>query len=401
MTKGDEMLITASRVLVGSGEYLNDGAVLIEGDTIAAVGPREQIAEHVAENVQRFAFPGTIVPGLIDAHVHLAFDGGADPVAALSQSNDDSLLQDMRHRAERLLHSGVTTARDLGDRNGLALRLAAEIIDGAAPGPRIVSAGTPATPPGGHCHFLGGEVSGEADVRALVQRNVSAGATVIKAMVTGGGLTKEGPKSWQSQFSPGELAALVNEAHSAGVPVAAHAHGADGIAAAVEAGVDTIEHCTWMTSDGFDLRQDVLKRIVDQGIAICPAVSPHWQMLPRFFGEERAQAMFDLVRQMADAGAKLIAGTDAGVQRAGFDGLVPALSFYAHLGLPNSKIIDMATADAASALGLGGTTGRIAPGFRADLLLVDGDPLASLDALKDVRAVFAGGRRHEPREASQ
>lgn len=138
-----------------------------------------------------------------------------------------------------------------------------------------------------------------AEVRDLVRYNISAGAGVIKAMVTGGGLTKDGPKSWQSQFTLEELQALVDEAHQTGVPVAAHAHGTDGIVAAVAAGVDTIEHCTWMTNDGFDLRQDVLKQIIDRGIAVCPAVSPHWQMLPRFFGEERAAAMFDLVRQMA------------------------------------------------------------------------------------------------------
>ncbi|AXG82652.1 amidohydrolase family protein [Streptomyces paludis] len=387
-------------MLVGSGTYLDDGAVLIDGDSIAAVGPRAQIEERAGAEVPRFAFSGTVLPGLIDAHVHLAFDGGADPVATLQESTDETLLQDMRRRAGQLLRSGVTTARDLGDRGGLALRLAGEVADGRTPGPRIVSAGTPATPPGGHCHFLGGEVSGEAEVRELVRRNLAAGATVIKAMVTGGGLTKEGPRSWQSQFSREELAALVDEAHRAGVPVAAHAHGTDGIATAVEAGVDTLEHCTWMTSDGLNLRQDVLKQIIDRGIAVCPAVSPHWQMLPRLFGAERAEAMFDLVRQMAEAGAKLIAGTDAGVQRAGFDGLVPALSFYAHLGLPNAKIIDMATADAADALGLGGTAGRIAPGYRADLLLVDGDPLADLDALKAVEAVFAAGRRYESSEPS-
>lgn len=391
------MLITAGRVLTGSGTYLEDAAVLVEGDSITEVGPRTQLADRARADGIHLAFPdATVVPGLIDAHVHLAFDGGGDPVATLHESNDESLLQNMRGRAEQLLSSGVTTVRDLGDRNGLAFRLDEEISRGGAPGPRIVSAGTPATPPGGHCHFLGGEVSGVAEIRGLVRRNLAAGAGVIKAMVTGGGLTKDGPKSWQSQFSPEELQALVDEAHRASVPVAAHAHGADGIGAAVEAGVDTIEHCTWMTADGFDLRQDVLKKIIDQGIAVCPAVSPHWQMLPRFFGEEKAAAMFDLVREMAEAGAKLIAGTDAGVQRAGFDGLVPALSFYAHLGLPNSKILDMATADAAEALGLGGTTGRITPGLRADLLVVEGDPLKDLGALKEIRAVITAGRMYEP-----
>ncbi|MBT2405559.1 MULTISPECIES: amidohydrolase family protein [unclassified Streptomyces] len=395
------MLITGGRVLVDSGTYLEDGAVLIEGDSISAVGPRERIEERAGADVPRFEFDGTVLPGLIDAHVHLAFDGGPDPVSTLQDSTDEVLLEDMRRRAAQLLRSGVTTARDLGDRSWLVLRLAAEINDRRTPGPGIVSAGTPATTVGGHCHFLGGEVSGEAEVRELVRRNLAAGAGVIKAMVTGGGLTKDGPKSHESQFSAEELAALVDEAHKAGVPVAAHAHGTDGIAAAVEAGVDTIEHCTWMTSGGLDLRQDVLKQIIDRGITVCPAVSPHWQMLPRIFGEERAAAMFDLVRQMADAGVRLVAGTDAGVQRAGFDGLVPALSFYSHLGLANSSIIDMATSEAATALGLGSTTGRIAPGYRADLLLVDGDPLADLGALKNVRAVFASGLRHEPNEAAE
>ncbi|MFE3600761.1 amidohydrolase family protein [Streptomyces sp. NPDC059142] len=395
------MLITGGRVLVGSGTYLEDGAILIEGESIVAVGPRKEIEERAGADVPRFEFGGTVLPGLIDAHVHLAFDGGADPVATLQGSTDDVLFEDMRRRAEQLLRSGVTTARDLGDRGGLALRLASEINDRRTAGPRIVSAGTPATTLGGHCHFLGGEVSGKVEIRDLVRRNLAAGAGVIKAMVTGGGLTKDGPKSHQSQFSAEELAALVEEAHIAGVPVAAHAHGADGIAAAVEAGVDTIEHCTWMSSDGLDFRPDVVQQIIAKNITVCPAVSPHWQMLPRFFGEERAAAMFDLVRQMADSGVRLIAGTDAGVQRAGFDGLVTALGFYSHLGLSNASIIDMATSQAADALGLGDVTGKVAPGFRADLLLVDGDPLADLSALSGVRAVFASGLRHEPTRADQ
>ncbi|RII17684.1 imidazolonepropionase [Streptomyces sp. YIM 130001] len=389
------MLITGDRVLVGSGTYLEDGAVLVEGESIVAVGPRGQLAERTPEDVARFETSGTIVPGLIDAHVHLCFDGGTDPVATLRATSDEALLTDMRGRAEQLLRTGVTTVRDLGDRHGLALRLDAEIAAGRATGPRIVSAGTPVTTVGGHCHFLGGEVSGEAEVRRLVRGNLAAGARVIKAMVTGGGLTKDGPRSFESQFSAEELDALVDEAHRAGVPVAAHAHGADGIEAAVDAGVDSIEHCTWMTATGFELRKDVLRRIVDRSVKVCPTVSPHWPMLPKFFGEEQAEAMTDLIRQMAEAGVPLVAGTDAGVQRAGFDGLVTALGFYVHLGLPNSTIIDMATSRAADALGLADTTGRLAPGYRADLLVVDGDPIADLNALNAVTAVFASGRRLE------
>ncbi|MGY1495700.1 amidohydrolase family protein [Streptomyces sp. QTS52] len=392
------MLITAGRVLTGSGTYLEDGAILVEDATIAAVGPRAQLADAAGTDQTHLAFPdATVVPGLIDAHVHLVFDGGTDPVASLSAADDDQLLADMRRRADQLVSSGVTTVRDLGDRNYLALRLGEEIDRGRKPGPRIVSAGIPLTSPGGHCHFLGGEVSGEAAVRDLVRRNLAQGAGVIKVMASGGGLTKDGPESWQSQLSANELRALVDEAHQAGVPVAAHAHGADGIAAVVDAGVDTVEHCTWMTEDGFGLRQDVMKKIIDQGIAVCPATSPHWQMVPRVFGEERAKVLFGQVQEMAEAGVRLIAGTDAGVQRTGFDrSLAGALPFYAHLGIPNDQIVDMATVHAADALGLGDSTGRIASGFRADLLVVDGDPLADLDALTEIRAVIAAGRVYEP-----
>ncbi|MGV9323326.1 amidohydrolase family protein [Streptomyces sp. NPDC003660] len=390
------MLIFADRVLTGSGTYLEDAAILIEDQKIKAVGPRDEVVEQATPDEPRLEAGGTVLPGLIDAHVHLVFDGSAEPVAALQASTDDELLQDMRQRAEQLLLSGVTTVRDLGDRGGLAFGLASEIQSAQTPGPRIVAAGVPATTVGGHCYFLGGEVAGEAEVRDFVQRNLAGGAGVIKAMVTGGGLTKDGPKSFESQFSADELSALVSEAHAAGVLVAAHAHGSDGIAAAVEAGVDTIEHCTWMTDGGLDFRPEVLAQIIERGIAVCPAVSPHWRMLPRVFGEERAAAMFDLVRRMAEAGVRLIAGTDAGVQRTGFNGLVTSLSFYAHLGLDNATIIDMATSRAAEALGLGASTGRIAPGYRADLVVVDGDPLADLEALGNVTAVFAGGRRYEP-----
>ncbi|MBP2036761.1 amidohydrolase family protein [Streptomyces avidinii] len=138
--------------------------------------------------------------------------------------------------------------------------------------------------------------------------------------------------------------------------MAAHAHGTEGIAAAVAAGVDTIEHCTWMGRAGSDVRADLVDAIAARGVRLLP-------------------------------------GTDAGVPHAVFDGFVSSLEFFAHIGLAPAEIVDLATSGAARALGIGGDTGRLVAGLRADLLVVDGDPLADVAALRAVRLVVAGGRR--------
>lgn len=282
--------------------------------------------------------------------------------------------------------------RDLGDRNGLAVRLRDAIADGTRPGPRILSATTPLTSPGGHCWFFGGEVEGADAIRALVRRNAQAGADVIKVMATGGGLTRGGPAVWQSQFSEDDLRTVVEEAHSVGLPVAVHAHGTEGIEAAVAAGVNTIEHCTWMAEDGgFDLREDLAAKIKAAGIHVCTATSPNWRAFAERVGHDRAHELFTSMRWMAHLDVPIIAGTDAGVTRAVFDKLVNSLEFYQYLGIPLPKIIDMATVNAADALGIGSDTGRLSEGYRADILVVDNNPLADLDALRHVRLVLAAG----------
>lgn len=222
--------------------------------------------------------------------------------------------------------------------------------------------------------------------------SVDAGADVIKVMATGGGLTKGGPAIWQSQFTADELRIVVEEAGSAGLPVAVHAHGTEGIDAAVAAGVSTIEHCTWMAEGGgFDLREDVAAEIKAAGIHVCTATSPNWRGFAERVGHERAEELFTSMRWMAQLDMPLIAGTDAGVTRAVFDKFVNSLEFYEYLGISLDKIIDMATANAANALGIGSDTGRLAEGYHADLLAVDGNPLAELDALRRVRRVYAAG----------
>ncbi|MGW6840819.1 amidohydrolase family protein [Streptomyces sp. NPDC054958] len=304
------------------------------------------------------------------------------------------MAEGIAERALGLLSAGVTTVRDLGDRNGLVTEFRDAVTAGQLPGPRVLAAGTPVTGPGGHCWFLGGEVSCEDDARALVRRNVERGTDLVKVMATGGGITKGGPPIWAPQFTAEELRIVVQEAASAGLPVAAHAHGTAGIVAAVEAGVSTIEHCTWIDRDGFRLLDDVIDEIAARGIAVCPAASPDRRGFAERFGHERAEEMFDGIRRMRERGVRLLTGTDAGVSRAVFDDFVSSLEFFAHLGCTSQKIVDLATCEAAEALGLGKVTGRLLPGLRADLLVVEGDPLNDLQALRRLRLVMADGRAH-------
>jgi imidazolonepropionase-like amidohydrolase len=397
-----ELVITAEQILLGpTGQRVQNGAVLVRGDKIVAVGAVDRVRDDASGAAMELEFPGaTVLPGLIDGHVHLAFDAAADPAAAVQTSDDGDLLLGMASRARELIDSGVTTVRDLGDRSGLAERLRAAIEAGLLSGPAILPAGTPLTVRGGHCWFLGGEVTSDDSIRALVRRNAEAGSKVIKVMATGGGITPGGPQVWESQFTQAQLAVVVAEARAVGLPVAAHAHGTEGVAAAAAVGVDTIEHCTWLAAGGFDVRPDVVAEIVAKGIYVCPGVSPNWRAFGKRFGPERVAKVFAHVRWMDEQGVHLMAGTDAGVPFAVFGDYVGSLEFFEHLGMPRDRVIEMATVTTANAIGLGNVTGQVVAGHRADLLVVGGDPLTDLQALRRVRLVVSGGRPHVPHEAA-
>lgn len=393
-----ELLISAGQVLTGpAGSRVADGAVLVRDEDIVAVGPAAEVRAQADPETRELAYPtGTIMPGLMDCHVHLAFDASLKPVEALQESDEFSLLLGMTGRAQQLLDCGVTTTRDLGDRDGLAVHLRDAIAQGALAGPRILSSTAPLTSKGGHCWFMGGEVDDEDEIRTMVRRNARNGADLIKVMATGGGMTKGGPAIWEPQFSAAELKIVVDEAAEAGLRVAVHAHGVEGIANAVAAGVHTIEHCSWATKDGFDLRPELAEEIAEKGIFVCIGASPNWRMLPKAFGEERAAKLFGQARWMAENGIRLISGTDAGVPRAVFDRFPSALEFLAHIGLSNAKVIESTTTEAADALGIAEITGQLTPGRKADVLVVDGDPLADLSALHNAELVVAAGKPHAP-----
>jgi imidazolonepropionase-like amidohydrolase len=385
-----ELVISAGQVLPEPGSPVRDGAVLVRGDKIAAVGKREDVLRQAAPGARRRDFgESTLMAGLFNSHVHLAFDAGKDPLGGL----ENTTLETAAERVRALLRTGVTTVRDLGDRDHLAISVRRALAERGVAAPRILAAATPLTVPGGHCHFFGGETASDPEIRALIDANAEAGADVVKVMASGGQLTPGGADMWESQFDARQLGVVVEHARRHGLPVAAHAHGADAIEACTEAGVATIEHCTWMTGpQRSDLREPVAKSMAARGIAACSTSSRNWRAMVERMGDEVAQRVYGRLPWLEELGVTLIAGTDAGLPGSVFDDPVGALELYEWLGFSRTRILEIATTDSARALGLGEVTGRLAPGYDADLLVVGGDPLTTLTALNHVEFVLARGR---------
>jgi imidazolonepropionase-like amidohydrolase len=337
----------------------------------------------------------TLLPGLIDVHQHLAFDASSDPVAHLQSDDDATVLLKMRLAARRALAAGITTIRDLGDRNYLSLTLRDWFRGGAEVGPRIIASGPPITVTGGHCWFLGGEADGADGVRQAVRDRVTRGADVIKIMVTGGNMTPTlGPH--QSQYTRAEIAAAVDEAHAHGLRIAAHAHGGPGIADAMRAGADSIEHCTFFSADGVNADPGILEELARRQIAISMtggtlpgSIAPYPAM------RERLAAIFANHAVLHRAGARIVCGTDAGVGPNKPHDVLPhgVSSFLPAIGMTNSGALAAATAVAAEVCGLANTTGTLEPGKDADILVVAGNPLEDITAIHDVLAVFVRGAR--------
>lgn len=340
--------------------------------------------------------PGTtLLPGLVDAHVHLCADGGPRALEQLPELTEAQLDDIVARSMQTELAAGVTAVRDLGDQGWAVVdRHRADPL-----APTVVASGPPITTVDGHCAQMGGAVAGVDELRRAVAERAERGADVVKIM-TSGGIMSMNTDVLACQFSLDELRAVVDEAHRLGLPVTAHAHPLTAIELALDAGVDGIEHCTGMVQGGMRMPLDLAERIAAAGVVVCPTLGsllkgeppPHIKALMERTGV-RLNDRFEQVRTLLQAGVRVVNGGDSGINPAKPHGLLPtSVADLVRSGASTAEALTSATSTAAQAIGLGERTGRLRAGLDADLVLVDGDPLGDIAALSAVRLVVSRGR---------
>lgn len=401
--EGPSILVCAGLLFDGlGGPPLRNGWVLINGGVLRSVGagPRPSSADAGDLSIIELGDHVSLLPGLIDPHIHLVCTGGPASITEAAEQPETVLEPRAVENARVCLASGVTTVRDAGGKGLVTLRVR-DYFRREVGGLRILASGMPVTTHGGHLHFFGLEADGTAAVTAAVDGLAEAGADCIKVMASPG-IQTPGNDPYSSQYSAETLRALVKAAHGHQLRVLAHAHSIGAIEDCVSAGIDTIEHFSWLGDDpGFPRLRKLASAIAAHGIVVDPTtVGLDATSGPEGGLSEAARRIVhdiidrrrDCLRILTDHGVEVIAGTDAGSSGVRFHDFERGLEVLRRLlGWTGADAIRAATSASASAIGAGDTIGRIAVGMRADVVAVDGDPGADLRALSRVVMVVKDG----------
>lgn len=368
------------------------GWILVKQGRIEAVGHGGSATEG-REDAETVDLDGrTVLPGLIDCHVHMALDGGTDPMSHLVAASDAEAVLRMAANGLKTLRSGVTTVRDLGSKHFIDVNFRNGVETGLVQGPRTVCAGQMICITGGHGAQLACVADGPEGVRKAVRTQVGASVDWIKLMATGGVLTRGGVPG-MPHFNPDELQAGVEEAHKLRLRTAAHSQSLIGSRNAVRAGIDSVEH-------GVGLDEEIAEEMARRGTFLVPTLSAPANIIARGEASGIPREFVDKTRWLFDehvvgfqravrAGVKIAMGTDAGTPFNLHGENARELKLMADYGLPAGDSIQCATSRAAELLGMEETVGSVAVGRWADLLVVDGNPLEDISIFVDPEKVYA------------
>ncbi|MBI4465852.1 MAG: amidohydrolase family protein [Acidobacteria bacterium] len=393
--------VKAGKLLdVRSGRLLADQVVVIRGERIEQVVPVAEVSIPRGAMVVDLS-RATVLPGLIDAHDHLTGDHRFHGYRSLAISVPRETLYGVLN-ARKTLEAGFTTVRNVGAEGYSDVALRDAINDGEILGPRLLVSGPALGITGGHCddnllpaeysHRAEGIADGPWAVRAKVREVTKYGADLIKFCATGGVLSK-GDDVGVQQYTLEEMQAIVDEAHKLGRKVAAHAHGPEGIKAAILAGVDSIEHASLVDEEGIHLaRQRGSYLVMDiYNDTFILAHGAEVGMLPESLEKERqiGQLQRDNFRRAHQGGTRMAFGSDGGVYPHGDNG--KQFAYMVEYGMTPFEAIQAATIHAAELLGWADRVGAVEPGKFADLVAVEGDPLKDVTLLERIRFVMKGG----------
>lgn len=393
------MVLRDARLVDARGASPGRVDILIRAGRIAAIGARREIEARSPGTASVVPLDGRwVCPGLMNAHAHACLDAGPDPEAVLRGENRTQTVVRSARRLEAALQAGVTTIRDVGGPDDIDIELAGMIAAGEIAGPRMLASGRVVTMTGGHGWWIGRQADGPDAVRQATRQNLRAGAHAIKLMATGGMMTA-GRQAGQPQLTIEEMAAGVDEAHKREVPVAAHAESRVGVLNAIRAGVDSVEH-------GHGGDQEAIELMLQHGTALVPTILSDRRIIdhgvaagiPDFVVEQCAalhDGLVTFLEAAIHAGVRIAAGNDGGAPLVPIGDMVDELELYVRHGMTPLAALASATTVTAALFGIA-DVGLVQAGHTADLLVLEGDPLVSVAALRDPVQVFRAGMPIRP-----